>query len=263
MYKILSDLLSDKKGGVVFSCFGVWHWIYIAAILGAIVAVVLVIRKKSDAVKRRAVDISINCAFGLDILDFFLMPFAYGGIDLEKLPFHACTAMCVACFLSRRNRFFGRFRSQLALLGLVSNLIYVIYPAGIMWYAVHPLSYRTVQTLIFHGLMTAYGVFALALDDIKLEWKGFGKDVAVVVAMALWALLGNTLYNGTSGEYSHKFNWFFVLQDPFYILPKNIAPFVMPFVVVATFSFAIFLVYCIYFALRQGFVRKHQFDANK
>ena len=80
--------------------------------------------------------------------------------------------------------------------------------------------------------------------------------MAVVVAMTLWALLGNTLYNGTSGDYSHNFNWFFVLQDPFYILPKNIAPFVMPFVVVATFSFAIFLVYCVYFAVGRIRTRK-------
>ena len=29
MYPYLHDLLSDKKGGATFSCFGVWHWIYI------------------------------------------------------------------------------------------------------------------------------------------------------------------------------------------------------------------------------------------
>ena len=48
--------------------------------------------------------------------------------------------------------------------------------------------------------------------------------------MTAWALLGNTLYNGLGGRF---FNWFFVVRDPFYILPEAVAPFVMPFVMVA------------------------------
>ena len=252
MYKILSDLLSDKKGGVVFSCFGVWHWIYIAAILGAIVAVVLVIRKKSDAVKRRAVDIPINCAFGLYILDFFLMPFAYGGIDLEKLPFHACTAMCVACFLSRRNRFFGRFRSQLALLGLVSNLIYVIYPAGIMWYAVHPLSYRVIQTLLFHSAMVVYGTLTLVLERNQIDLKRWRYDLTVLVGLTLWALLGNYAYNGESEGYSNFFNWFFVVRDPFNMFPENIAPFLMPFLNIILLFAAEILVHLVIRSTKRG-----------
>ncbi len=32
------------------------------------------------------------------------------------------------------------------------------------------------------------------------------------------ALVGNTLYNGTLGDYSHFFNRFFVVGDPFRVL---------------------------------------------
>lgn len=45
-------------------------------------------------------------------------------------------------------------------------------------------------------------------------------------AMTVWALLGNYIYNGSAGEYSHFFNWFFVVRDPFGALPEKIAPFV-------------------------------------
>lgn len=162
-----------------------------------------------------------------------------------------CTAMCVLCFLSRHNRVLGKWKLPFALLGLISNLIYVVYPAGIGWYQIHPLSYRAVQTLLFHGTMTAYGLLALAFDDGQMQWKNCRKELAIIVMMTLWALLGNTLYNGTVGEYSHNFNWFFVTQDPFYLLPKTIAPYIMPFVMILVIFTADLLVYCAYFAIKK------------
>ena len=256
MYQVLSGLLSDKKGGIVFFCFGIWHWMYMFIIFGAIFLGFFLLRKKDTSVKKQAINVSIAGAFGLYIADFFLMPFAYGEIDLEKLPFHICTAMCVMCFLSRRGRFLGRFKLQFALLGLISNLIYVIYPAGVGWHQVHPLSYRVIQTLFFHGAMTAHGLLVLRFDDVELEWKKIYRDVLAIAAMVLWALLGNTLYNGTYGEVTHFFNWCFVVRDPFYLLPENIAPYIMPFVIVLVLFVADVLVYSVYFGVRKLFLRE-------
>ena len=251
MYAHLSNLLSDHKGGITFSCFGLWHWLYLLVIFGAILFVMFRWKDKDTYAKQRLINRTVRCVFGLYIADFFLMPFAYGEIDLEKLPFHACTAMCVLCFLSRHNRFLAKFKTSFALLGLVSNLIYVVYPAGVGWYQIHPLSYRVVQTLLFHGLMTAYGLFVLAFDDVSLEWKHCRRDLILLVFMTAWAILGNTLYNGTYGEYSHHFNWFFVTRDPFYLLPEAIAPYIMPFVMILVMFVAELLVYLVYFGFRK------------
>ena len=205
--------------------------------------------KKQDAEERRKFSTYfINGAFGLYIADFFLMPFAYGEIDIEKLPFHACTAMCVMCFLSGHNDFLRKFRLQFAMLGFVSNLVYLIYPAGLMWYQVHPLSYRVIQTLLFHGLMTGYGMLVLLFEDSKREWK---KDLAVITAMTAWALLGNTLYNGEAWGKTHLFNWFFVVRDPFYILPEQNAPFIMPVLNIALFMTVETIVYRICFVTKE------------
>ena len=248
MYQILQNLLTDRKGSVTFTCFGLWHILYLAVICGVILTVVLLLRNKSDPIKRRATSAALYTAFGLYMADFFLMPFAYGEIDLEKLPFHACTAMCLLCFVSRHNRFFSRFKNQFILLGLLSNLIYVIYPAGVGWYGVHPLCYRVWQTLLYHGAMTAFGVFSLAFGEVKLEWKRCPQDLALLCAMTAWALLGNTLYNGLSDRF---FNWFFVVRDPFYILPEAIAPFIMPFLMVAVMFAGEMLIYAACFGLKR------------
>jgi hypothetical protein len=163
------------------------------------------------------------------------MPFAYGEIDIEKLPFHVCTASSVACFIAHKTPTLKSFKVPFALLGFISNLVYLIYPAGVMWHAVHPLSYRVVQTLVFHAVMTLYGITVLVFEREELHLRNFHKNAYTVIGMTIWAILGNFVYNGTVGEYDHFFNWFFVVRDPFYLLPESIAPFVMPFVNVSIF----------------------------
>jgi len=236
MSDILTSLLSDKKGGIIFRCFDLWHIGFILFFGAVAVVACFYLRMKDDRHRSKVISAFINAAFGLYMLDFFLMPFAYGEIDIEKLPFHICTAMCVMCFVSRHNTFLGKFKLQFAMLGFLSNLVYLIYPAGVMWHSVHPASYRVIQTLSFHGIMMVYGLLVLVYERKEVAWK---KDLIVIVSMTIWALLGNTMYNSDARVY----NWFFVVRDPFNMLPANIAPFVMPFLNVAVFFGTEMLVY--------------------
>jgi len=96
--------------------------------------------------------------------------------------------------------------------------------------------------LLFHGAMTGYGLLVLLFEADKREWK---KDLIVLSAMTVWALLGNTLYNGQAWGKKQFFNWFFMVRDPFYILPKSIAPIIMPFLNVALFMVVEWVVYII------------------
>ena len=235
MYEFLHNLLSDKKGGEIFSLFSAWHFFYIALTLLSVVTILFVLRRKEKQTKLKVSSRLIGIAFALYIADFFLMPLSYGEIDIEKLPFHACTAMCVMCFLSYRIKFLEKYRSSFVILGFISNCIYLIYPAGVMWHAVHPLSYRVIQTLIFHSVMSVYGSITLAYEYDKIDIKQCYRDLLVLVCMTTWALLGNYTYNGTSAGYSHFFNWFFVVRDPFYAIPEAIAPFVMPILNIVLF----------------------------
>ena len=85
MYTFLHNLLSDKKGGAVFNCFGIWHLLYILTALAAIAVVLVAFRKRGREGLGKAAEVVVNIAFGLYVLDFFLMPFAYQEIDIEKL----------------------------------------------------------------------------------------------------------------------------------------------------------------------------------
>lgn len=238
MNSILHQILSDKADGILFRCFDPWHIGYIALFVGLGAYVLLRLKKKDETERRKTIELLIALPFGLYLLDFFLMPLAYGEIDIEKLPFHICTAMCVMSFLSRNVPSLQKYTVTFAALGFLSNLGYLIYPAGLMWHQTHPLSYRVMQTLCFHGLMSVYGLSVLVYEaeaNCSRTWK---RDLTVIVCMVLWALLGNYCYNG-----DRFYNWFFVVRDPFYILPAELAPFVMPLFNIVLFFSAQMLVY--------------------
>lgn len=232
MYNLLQNLLEDKTGGKAFHCFDIYHLFFIAFFVASAVFLCLNLKKKSGEKRKKIINLVIGIAFGVYMADFFLMPFAYDMINIDKLPFHICTTMCIMCFFSRFNPFFGRFRLQFAMLGFLSNLTYLIYPAGMMWMELHPLSYRVVQTLIFHGVMMIYGLLVLVYERQEFAWKKIYKDLGVAVAMTAWAWFGNTLYSNPNGT---VYNWFFVSQDPFGAFPENLAPFIMPFLNTALF----------------------------
>lgn len=231
MFEVLSSLLSDKKGSVIFNCFGIYHIIYILIFFFIAISVCVYLKSKSNEIRNKIISRFINIAFSVYILDFFLMPFAYGEIDIEKLPFHICTATCVLCFISRHNLFLKKYKLQFAMLGFISNLVYLIYPAGVMWYQVSIYSYRVIQTLSFHGIMMVYGLIVVVFEREEFSFKKCYRDLFVIISVTLWAIIGNALYNSEQRVY----NWFFVVRDPFYLLSENMAPYIMPFINITLF----------------------------
>lgn len=207
MINILKSLLNDHvtEGIMSFRIFGGWHILYLVLILGSIIAFSFILKNKSEKVKNLAIAITINTAFTLYMLDFFLMPFAYGYIGIDKLPFHICTLSCLLCFACRHNKFLAKFKTQFIMLGLIGNLIYIHYPAVLDQYNVHAFSYRAVQTLLFHGAMAAHGIFSLVFGHIKLEWKYCYKEAIAICLLVVWSLLGNMLYSNIASEFKSNF----------------------------------------------------------
>ena len=113
---------------------------------------------------------------------------------------------------------------------------------------IHPLCYRVWQTLLYHGAMTAFGLFSLCFGEVKLSRRACPRHLGLLSAMTLWALLGNTLYNGLNGRF---YNWFFVVSDPFGILPAEIAPYLMPPLMVAILFGGEMLIHLIYHGVKR------------
>ena len=247
MYDILENLLKDHRENIIFKCFSIWHFLFMFIIFGGIITAIILLKNRSQKTKQKVLNIVITSVFALYILDFFLMPFAYGFIEVEKLPFHICTLSCVLCFISRHNKFLSKFRLQFAILGLIGNVCYVLIPAGSEWAQVAPYSYRVIQTLVYHGLMTMYGILAIIYDDNDMNWKHIYKDLIIIIIIVLWALIGNYAY---TNETTFR-NWFFVVQDPFGAIPLNISRYIMPFIITFFMLLADIIIRFIYFCLKK------------
>lgn len=60
------------------------------------------------------------------------------------------------------------------------------------------------------------------------------------------------MYNSEARVY----NWFFVTQDPFYMIPQKIAPYIMPFLNLTLFFAAEIIVYVVFLKVKLLFNRK-------
>ena len=254
MNELLEFLLSDKATGTFsFGAFTLCHIIYLVLIILAISLTVYFYRNKSQEAKHKLVERTIILAFGLYMLDFFLMPLSYGFIDIYKLPFHLCTSMSIMCMLSRYNKRFAKFNTAFTIMGLVGALMYLTYPSGVLNYKGELFDgycYRIIQTVIYHGLMIAYGVFSIAFKEIKLDlkWKSLKFDLIGIASLAVIAFIANHVYT-TSNEIrvcdctpdcmevivtqGVDYNWFFVKHDALYIIPNDIDIYFTPFAMVA------------------------------
>lgn len=250
LYPVLNQFLADKEGGEIFTCFSLWHWAYIIFAMACIVAVILTLRGKKQEIKDLVLSVLCAVPFALYMADFFLMPLAYGAIDVDKLPFHACTSMSILIFASTHMKSLQKFRVHFALLGFISNLIYVVYPSGVMAYEISPLSYRVVQTMLFHSCMMVACLSVMIFDRHPLNVRFCYRDLCVLCIMTVWATIGNTSYSGELGDYNHNFNWFFVRRDPLGVLPEAIAPYLAPIINIAAFFAMEMIIYLIFWAIR-------------
>ena len=254
MNEIFRYLLGDRSTGTFsFGPFTFCHIIYLVLTAVIISLTIYLYRNKSQEAKQKLVERTITTAFGLYMLDLFLMPLAYGHIDIYKLPFHICTAMSIMCMLSRFNKRFAKFNTAFTIMGLVGALMYMTYPSGVLdaeGNLFDGYTYRIVQTVIYHGLMIAYGVFSIAFKEIKLDlkWKSLKYDLISIASLALIAFVANHVYTGHNEirlcecnpdcmeiivDRATDFNWFFVKHDALFIIPDNIDIYIAPFAMVA------------------------------
>lgn len=264
MFNLMHELFKDKDTGVfTFSAFSLCHIIYLLLIIGGIILVIFLYKNKTQEAKTKLITTTVTIAFALYIADFFLMPFATCTIDIGKLPFHLCTLMSVMCFVVRHNKKMEVFKTAFTLLGLIGGLMYITYPAGVA--QADGYSYRIVQTVIYHGLMIAQGVFALVFDDLDLSWKNFKYDVIAVLAVAVWAYIGNTLYSGSNFwlSYENDFNWFFVKHDGLYLIDDEKDAFIAPLMSVSSVLAISALLRLIAIKLKSLFVKEQVLEAEK
>ena len=242
--------MSHFDTGIKITAFSIPHFVYIFLIFGGIFLLWWFWHSKdSDAREKLLRFLAYTLAFSY-FSDFFFHEFVYGGLNTDKLPFHICTVLCPLILVAQFNRKGDRIAEPVSVLAMLCTLMYLCYPASVG--EGEPWCYQAVQTMFFHGVLLAWGVLNIAFGKVRLEWENFWKCAVMLVAMTIWAKLGNILM---------EHNWFFLEEDAFYIglvaagiIPKWLLMIVNPVV----FSMAAGAVYLIVCPLQKKAVKKKE-----
>ena len=192
--------------GIQITPFSGAHIAYMALIFGGIAAGYAALRHKTADKKEKALRL---LAYALAISyfsDFFFHDFVYGGMNMDKLPFHICTVLCPLILVAQFNRNGHKLREPVAVLATLAPMMYLCYPASVG--TGEPWCYQAVQTMFYHGVLMAWGILSMALGAVKPEISRAWKSGALLAGITLWAKLGNVML---------EHNWFFLEADALYL----------------------------------------------
>ena len=132
------------------------------------------------------------------------------------------------------------FQEIIVALATTGALMYLVYPGSALG-GITPWSYRVIQTMIYHGLLLAWGILSLTTGQVKLHMNKIWLPLVGMVCVALWATVGNICYNSNYAGGSHHYDWFFLTGSTF-----GISPWLMPFLTLAAFYAVTACIYLIY-----------------
>lgn len=234
--------------GIQITPFSPAHIIYMILIFGGTFVGYLVLRRKDARGKEKALRFLAYALIFSYLSDFFVHDFVYGGMNMDKLPFHICTVLCPLVGVVQFNRNGSRLAEPVAVLATLSTMMYLCYPASVG--TGEPWCYQAVQTMFFHGVLMAWGVLTMALGAVKPDIRKIWKSGVLLILITFWAKFGNILL---------EHNWFFLEEDAFYlglvengVIPKWLLMIINPIV----FFLAVLAVYGVCYALRAIHRRK-------
>ena len=198
--------MSHFNTGIKITPFSAAHIVYLVLIFGSVIALGLIFRKKDNAAKEYLLRLLCYALVFSYISDYFFHEFVYGGLNMDKLPFHICTVLCPLSAIAQFNRKGDKIREPVVMLAVLSPMMYLCYPASVG--DGEPWCYQAVQTMFFHGVLMAWGILSIALGAVKPNARHIWKSAVLLVGITLWAKLGNVLM---------LHNWFFLEEDAFYI----------------------------------------------
>lgn len=232
MREFLLKLFGTTSGSVEITWLSVWHFIYLIAIVGGVIATIILLNKKaSEKTKTTYVRVLAYVVPGIYIFNLFIMAFLGNmGAFVDKLPFHICTLLAIFVPFAQFNKKFACIKDTIAALAIVSAMMYIVYPGSALG-GVMPWCYKVVETFAYHGALFAWGCITVGTKQTNLDFKNIWKVFVGIGLIVCWAFIGTSIYSSETNHY----DWFFVTGTTYPFIPKWLMPFV---VVVAVFGVA-------------------------
>lgn len=222
------------EGGPEITLYSIYHLLYAFLILGGGIAIPILMRKKSERAQTIYQNVLAILVTAIYIADFFIMPLYRADSDpttqlihIDKLPFHFCTFMALVVPFAQFNTRLKNcqwFQEISVVMAIVPALMYIVYPGSALG-GIGAFCYKVVQTFMYHGVLLSWGVFRLISRTTTISFKNIWKPALGIVAIMIWASLGNELYYNE--VYGNDFNWCFIKYPFMSFIPAWSMPFVV------------------------------------
>lgn len=173
--------------------FSFWYFAYLLLVTAAAVLITVGLKGKSVMAKEKMLNRISSLLLLSYLADFLATSLMTGQIHLASMPFQVCTLSAVLIFLTRFVKPLVRFREPVMLVGLVAALLYLVFSDAALREGV-PAGYVTAQSMVLHGLLTVYGVVAIATGSIKVFVKNVYQVAALMSGVVVWSAVGYKLH---------------------------------------------------------------------
>lgn len=243
MGELFVRLFSDNVAGPTFKIFGTYHILLLLLLISIITVSAFLLVGRTKETKNKVLNIIAIFIVFLYLSDFFVHPFMNqkDALVVDKLPFHLCTICCPLIVITRLFKDKTKaINHAVPILGLIGGLMYLTYPTALDGNKV--FCYRSVQTIIYHSTIVAYGILSMTTGDIELSFKKIYVEAIMILCLDLISIGANKAYGYIRND---DYNWFFTSSGMFGIADK-LMPYVM-FGVIFTMSA---IIYGFYYVLK-------------
>lgn len=246
MHRFLLWLFETRDEPFEISFLSLFHILFLVIIIGLTIALAYYLSKHEDKKKPtlRLLTYSLTIIY---IADFFIQPFLSSdfSMNIDKLPFHICTALCPIVAFTEFNEKFAKIKEPVAFLAIVAPLMYLVYPGSAIG-DVSPFCYKIIQTFVYHGILFSWGLNTLTSGQFVPNIKNWYKSLIGICLIAAWATIGNLSYNTSylgNDPDAHHYDWFFLTGTTFPFVPS----YLMPLAVIAAVFGMVMIIYGLYY----------------
>lgn len=258
MTEVLKTIFKSDTFGPIVQLFNIWHILIMLVVFGGSLLLAYLLRNKSEASKKKILDILVIVLIGLYFGDFLVHPFMTGhdALIVDKLPFHLCTSACILIALTRIfPNTFKSFKGAFVILGMIGGLMYLTVPTALA--DEYLICYKSLQTIIYHGLVFLIGVLSLSFGEVTPSFKTIYREAIVIAIMDIVSIGANHAYGGIKGE-GQTYDWFFSTGKSF-----GVNEYLMPFVMFFILMGMVASIYGIYFLVRYLINKKQNKSSQK
>lgn len=195
MSNLFHNIFGNVPSNHSMHIYGIEHCLFLIFSIIFVVLICVIFYRKSQNTKEKISNILAIILVSLYIFDFFVQPFWYGGLCIDKLPFHICTLLSILIMFVSFCGKFKKYKSIIVAYSILAAAIFVLAPINYFEHKIAWYSYSIIQPFIYHAILLTWGIFTLITKQVSLKLNEIWQPILGLIPIALWGTMGIVIYD--------------------------------------------------------------------